>query len=238
MTTNQSGNLFERMELLYGKETVNLLSGKTVMVVGIGGVGGYAAELIVRSGVGNIIIIDGDTVEEGNINRQIIALHSTVGKLKTEVMKERLHDINPDATVKAIGQFILPEDVETLLHENPADIIVDAIDSVPTKVELIKQASANGIPIISSMGAGKRNQAEKVCITTLAKTHSDGLSKSVRRAIADKEICNRLPVVFSSQEPMNQIEPELQTGIGSISYIPATFGIYLAQYTINYLLKG
>ena len=101
MTTNQSGNLFERMELLYGKETVNLLSGKTVMIVGIGGVGGYAAELIVRSGVGNIIIIDGDTVEEGNINRQIIATHSTVGRYKVDVMKARMLSINPDVKVNA-----------------------------------------------------------------------------------------------------------------------------------------
>ncbi|MCQ2052008.1 MAG: ThiF family adenylyltransferase [Bacteroidaceae bacterium] len=233
MTAEHS--IFQRMELILGAENIRQLSSKCVMIVGIGGVGGYAAELVVRSGVGSVVIVDGDIVEEGNINRQIIALHSTIGRSKTAVMEQRLTDINPDVHITAIDRFIKPEDVAGLIGNNPADIIIDAIDSVQTKAELIRYAFSSNIPIISSMGAGKRTLAEKVMITTLDKTHHDGLSKAVRRAVNNNEICRNLKVVFSSQEPVGQSDST--PVIGSISYIPATFGIYLAQYTINYLLN-
>lgn len=229
-------NIFQRMELILGTDCIKKLASKCVMIIGIGGVGGYAAELVVRSGIGKVIIVDGDIVEEGNLNRQIIALHSTIGLSKTDVMKQRLADINPNLHITAINRFIKPEDVTELLNNNPADIIIDAIDSVQTKAELIRQAYSMGIEIISSMGAGKRTLAEKVMITTLDKTHHDGLSKAVRRAIDNKDICRSLNVVFSSQEPIEQSENI--SAIGSISYIPATFGIYLAQYTLRYLLNN
>lgn len=187
MEQKKPSNRFSRTELLLGKEAMERLAASRVAVFGIGGVGGYVAEALARSGVGALELIDNDTVAETNLNRQIIALHSTIGKYKVDVMKERLLDINPQLEVEAHRLFYLPETADRFDFSR-YDYVVDAIDTVTGKIEIIVRAKAAGVPVISSMGAGNKLHPEAFLIEDIAKTSVCPLAKVMRKELKKEEL--------------------------------------------------
>ena len=231
----------QRTELLLGSGGVATLSRSRVLVVGVGGVGAYAVEMLARAGVGKLDIVDGDNVGVTNVNRQLPALHSTVGQPKVEVMCRRIADINPEAEVKAINCFITEDSVRMLLDGGNYDFVVDAIDSVAPKVALIKHCLASGLRIISSMGAGGRIDASKVRYADLWETYNDGLAKVVRTRLKAEGIRRKLPVVWSEEMPEKaavMLTDEIankRSSYGTVSYLPAIFGCMLGAYVIRTL---
>ena len=231
-------NWLERTELLLGSEKLELLRNKHVLVVGLGGVGAYAAEMIARAGVGRMTIVDGDTVSISNINRQLPALHSQVGKPKTEVMAARLRDINPDINLTVVNEFIRDERMVQLL-ENKYDYVVDAIDTLSPKVFLIYHCIQMGLPIISSMGSGGKTDPTKLQIADISKTFNCKLARSIRKRLHRKGIDRGVPVVFSTEladkAAVLEVDDEenKKSTVGTISYMPALFGIYCASKVIR-----
>lgn len=232
----------ERTELLLGSEKLELLRQKHVLVVGLGGVGAYAAEMIARAGVGRMTIVDGDTVSNSNINRQLPALHSQVGKPKTEVMAARLRDINPDIDLTVVSEFIRDERMVQLL-ENKYDYVVDAIDTLSPKVFLIYHSIQRGLPIISSMGSGGKTDPTKLQIADISKTFNCKLARSIRKRLHRKGIDKGLTVVFSTEltdkAAVVEVDDEenKKSTVGTISYMPALFGIYCASKVIRDLAE-
>lgn len=229
-----------RTELILGPDGVETLRKSHVLVVGVGGVGGYAAEMLGRVGVGRMTLVDGDAVDVSNLNRQIIALESTIGKNKSDVMAARLEQTNPEISVTPLCKFLKEEDIEPLLDSAEFNFIVDAIDSVGPKCMLIEKAFERGIPIISSMGAGARLHAECVHVAKLSKTHHDGLSKAVRKRFKDTDIPSRLNVVFSEEQSLPDAvipaqEPGARPTVGTVSWLPAVFGCHIAQFVVEKL---
>lgn len=228
----------ERTELLLGSEKLERLRQKHVLVVGLGGVGAYAAEMIARAGVGRMTIVDGDTVSISNINRQLPALHSQVGKPKTEVMAARLRDINPDIDLTVVNEFIRDERMVQLL-ENKYDYVVDAIDTLSPKVFLIYHSIQMGLPIISSMGSGGKTDPTKLQIADISKTFNCKLARSIRKRLHRKGIDKGLTVVFSTEltdkTAVVEVDDEenKKSTVGTISYMPALFGIYCASKVIR-----
>ncbi|GAF03523.1 tRNA threonylcarbamoyladenosine dehydratase [Saccharicrinis fermentans] len=228
----------ERTELLLGQEKIKELSSKNVLVVGLGGVGGFAAEMIARAGIGKMTIIDGDTVNESNKNRQLPALCSTMGMSKAQVMEARLLDINPALELTSIARFIDEKSFEELL-QGGYDYIVDAIDTLSPKVALICAAVQHHIPIISSMGAGGKMDPSKVEISDISNSKYCKLARMVRKRIYKEGIRKGVPVVYSSEmvakESVVQTEGERnkKTTVGTISYMPAIFGCLLASKLIS-----
>ncbi len=220
----------ERTELLIGKEGLQKLNNSHVAIFGVGGVGGYTCEMIARAGVGEITIIDFDVVSKSNINRQIIALNSTVGKLKVDVLKERLLDINPDLKVNALP-IRFSEDTINDVFSLKFDYVVDAIDIVTNKITLIKTCHEKGINIISAMGAGNRCDIPEFQVADIYKTYNDGLAKVMRKKLRELGI-NKHKVVFTKSLPVPGAEV-----VGSISYYPSMCGCVLASYVINELIK-
>ena len=214
-------NQFSRTELLFGKEAMEHLSKCRVAVFGIGGVGGYVCEALARSGVGVLDLIDNDKVCLTNINRQIIATRKTVGKYKTDVMKERILDINPDAEVNTYQCFFLPENVSDFPFDK-YDYVVDAIDTVTAKIELVMQCREAGVPIISSMGAGNKLDPTQFRVADIYKTQMDPLAKVMRRELKKRGI-KKLKVVYSEEKPIKPVE-DMETGNGTeiISEEPGT----------------
>lgn len=228
--------IFQRSELLLGKEKIGRLSRKNVLVIGVGGVGAFAAEFIARAGVGNMTIVDGDCVEISNRNRQLLALESTMHQPKIKVMQQRLNDINPDINVAAIEKFIEPEDVPELLNGD-FDFVVDAIDSVPTKACLIAECFTRNIPMVSSMGAAGKIDPSMLHIAKLSKTHHCGLAKALRTRLKKTAVFPDVITVFSSEEPSScQYTPDGKPG--TISYLPAMFGAYCAAVTLRHLMEN
>lgn len=231
----------QRTALLLGEEAISSLAQKHVMVVGVGGVGSYTVEMLARSGVGHLTIIDADTVAPSNVNRQLPALISTIGVAKVEVMRKRIKDINPDCVVTAIERFITTESVNDTLNEINPDFVVDAIDSIAPKVELIEQCMRRKIKIISSMGAGGRIDPTKVQYADIADTYHDGLARVVRQRLKQRGITRGLKVVFSSEQARKSalmMTDEIQNKVssfGTVAWLPSTFGIMLAAYVINHL---
>ena len=232
----------DRTELLLGKEKMQRLREAHVLVVGVGGVGAYAAEMLCRAGVGKLTIIDADTVNPTNINRQLPATHSTIGQPKVEVLAERFRDINPDIKLHAMAQYLKEEDVPTLLADDshrPFDFIVDAIDTIAPKCCLISEALRRGIPIVSSMGAGAKSDITQIRFADLWDTYHCGLAKAVRTRLKKEGLRRALPVVFSTEQAdRNAIitvegEQNKKSTAGTISYMPAVFGCYLAEYVIR-----
>lgn len=226
-----------RTELLLGKDSIARLAEQNILVVGVGGVGGYAVEMLGRAGIGHMTLVDGDNVEPSNLNRQIAALTTTIGCNKAQVMAERIKQINPGIEVRVIPQFITEEDVCRLLDSRKFTFIVDAIDSVGAKCRLITEAFAREIPIISSMGAGARTKASEIHIEKLSRTHHDGLSKAVRKRLAGTKIPDRLDVVFSNEQAdpeavLPRLEGSAKGTVGTVSWIPAMFGCHIAQYVV------
>lgn len=230
---------FKRTEMLLGSESMRKLSSSHVIVFGVGGVGGYAAEALVRSGVGEITIVDYDTVSLSNINRQIIALHSTVGKYKVDVMAERLKDINPDVIVHPLRTFFNPEnkgDFDFKLY----DYVVDAIDTVTGKIEIIKCAKKCNVPVISSMGAGNKLDVSKFQIADISKTTVCPLARVIRQKMKELNIKD-VKVVFSTEPPVKPaFEAEKENGKippASCAFAPSVAGLMLAGEVIKDLIK-
>jgi len=231
-----------RTELLFGVERMERLARCHVLVVGLGGVGAYAAEQICRAGIGQMTIVDGDTVSLSNINRQLPALHSTVDKPKAALVAARLMDINPELKVTVINEFIRDERTEQILTAAKYDFVVDAIDSLSPKVFLLYHAHQKGLPIVSSMGAGAKTDPSQVKITDISKTFNCSLARSVRKRLHKLGVEDGIPVVFSTQMADSDavIETENEqckrTTTGTVSYMPAIFGCYLASYVITHLI--
>jgi len=212
-----------------------------VLVVGLGGVGAYAAEQICRAGIGRMTIVDADVVNESNINRQLPALHSTLGMPKAEVVARRLLDINPELKLTVLNEFLRDERTEEILSEATYDFIVDAIDSLSPKVYLLFHAYNRKIPIVSSMGAGAKTDPSQVRIADISKTSSCALAKAVRKRLRGMGISKGIPAVFSTEmanpDAIIEIDNEQckRSTAGTVSYMPAIFGCYLASYVINQL---
>lgn len=230
-----------RTELLFGTERMERFAQSHVLVVGLGGVGAYAAEQICRAGIGQMTIVDADTVSLSNINRQLPALHSTIGKPKAEVVASRLEDINPELKLTVINEFMRDERTEEILMAAKYDFVVDAIDSLSPKVFLLYHAFQKGLPIVSSMGAGAKTDPSQIKVTDISKTFNCSLARSVRKRLHKLGIEKGIPVVFSTQmaDPNAVIETENEqckrTTAGTVSYMPAIFGCYLASYVITHL---
>lgn len=236
-----SCNWNTRTELLLGADRMERLAHSHVLVVGLGGVGAYAAEQICRAGIGRMTIVDADVVNESNINRQLPALHSTLGMPKAEVMARRLLDINPELELTVLNEFLRDERTEEILSEATYDFIVDAIDSLSPKVYLLFHAYNRKIPIVSSMGAGAKTDPSQVRIADISKTSSCALAKAVRKRLRDMGISKGIPAVFSTEmanpDAIIEIDNEQckRSTAGTVSYMPAIFGCYLASYVINQL---
>ena len=231
--------IFERTELLLGKEAMQKLTKARVAVFGIGGVGGYVCEALVRSGVGAFDLIDADRVSLSNLNRQIIALRDTVGRYKTEVMKERMYLINPDADVRIFNCFFLPGG-ETEIPFEEYDYIVDAVDTVSAKIALVMAAKENQIPIISSMGAGNKLDGGQFLVADLSKTKVCPLARVMRRELKKRGI-EHLKVVYSEEKPVcakrMPDSPESRKVVpGSVAFVPSVAGLLLAGDVVRDLI--
>ncbi|MBR5595255.1 MAG: tRNA threonylcarbamoyladenosine dehydratase [Alistipes sp.] len=234
-------NWLERTELLLGEEKLEILKNANVLVVGVGGVGAYAAEMIVRSGVGRMTIADADKVSETNINRQLVALHSTIGREKCDILANRLKDINPELQLTVVNRFIKDNETDALLDSDKFDYVVDAIDTLSPKLALIKGALDRGIRIVSSMGAGAKTDPTLMEIKDIAKTHHCPLAHMLRKRLHKIGIKRGFWAVFSP-EPVREgamilcEEQNKKSNVGTISYIPALFGIGCASVVIRDLI--
>lgn len=230
-----------RTGLLLGEENLERLHRANLLVVGVGGVGAYAAEMLVRAGVGNLTIIDSDTVTPSNINRQLIALHSTVGKAKTEVLTERLRDISPRLNITARQEYLEAERVAELFADETFDFVVDAIDTVAPKTALLIYCLRHKIRVVSSMGAGGRVDPAQIRIADIAETRHCGLARAVRHQLRANGFSKGLKVVFSTEQPdrnavvATENERNKKSTVGTVSYLPALFGCYLASHVIRKL---
>lgn len=232
----------QRTALLMGTEKMERLRRARLLVVGVGGVGGYAAEMLVRAGVGRLTLLDADTVQPSNINRQLCALHSTIGRSKVEILAERFRDINPAVELDLRPVFLQPDDVPALLEQGRYDFVVDAIDTIAPKCALIAEALRRRVPIVSSMGAGAKTDLSQVAFADVWSTYHCGLSKAVRTRLKVMGLKGRpLPVVFCRQQADSAAvlsvegERNKKSTAGTVSYLPAVFGCYLAQYVLERL---
>ena len=228
---------FSRTEALFGKDAMEKLQNSRVIVFGVGGVGGHATEALVRSGIGHIAIVDFDIVEETNINRQLVALTSTIGKSKVEALKERLLDINPELDIEAIEKFYLPEN-EKEFDLSKYDYIVDAVDNMSAKISLVVRANELNVPIISAMGAGNKVEPTMLEVSDIYKTSVDPLAKILRHELRSRGI-KKLKVVYSKEEPIKvDLKDEKRRAIpGSTSFVPPAMGLIIASEVIKDLIK-
>ena len=241
ISKTMTDNWLERTELLLGAEKLELLRKAHVLVVGLGGVGAYAAEMIARAGVGRMTLADADTVGLTNINRQLLALHSTVGRPKAEVLAERLRDINPAIELTVVNRYIKDEETYTLLDAARYDYVVDCIDTLSPKLALIAAALERKIPLVSSMGAGAKVDPTQLEIKDISKTHHCPLAHMLRKRLHKIGIYKGFRAVFSP-EPIREgamilsEEQNKKSQVGTISYIPALFGIGCASVVIRDLI--
>lgn len=233
-------NEYSRSELLIGSEAMERLRRASVLVFGVGGVGSHCIEALARGGIGHLILVDSDTVSITNINRQSIALHSTVGQYKTKVMKEKIRDIDPTIRVDTYETFVLPDNVETVFREQP-DYVIDAIDTVTAKLAVIEYAQRNGIPVISSMGTGNKLHPELFEVADITKTSVCPLCRVMRRELKGRGIAH-LKVVYSKEKPVDTSgretgeEPGARRSVpGSISFVPPAAGLLIAGEVIREL---
>lgn len=230
----------ERTELLLGPEGLLKLAASRVLVVGVGGVGACAAEMLVRAGVGHLILVDSDKVSESNINRQLPALHSTVGRPKTAVLSERLKDINPSLDLQVIDDFICEQNIPELLGGRPVDCVVDAIDTLSPKIALIQFCLSQGVPLVSSMGSGAKLDATAVRIADISKTRMCPLAHQLRKRLHRLGITEGFLAVYSEEKPVENamiLEEgrNKRSNVGTVSYLPAVFGCVCAQAVIGIL---
>ncbi|MCR5354402.1 MAG: tRNA threonylcarbamoyladenosine dehydratase [Lachnospiraceae bacterium] len=239
---------FTRTALLLGQEAVEKLQGSRVAIFGVGGVGGYVCEALVRSGVGAFDLIDKDVVDVTNLNRQIIATQSTVGRPKVEVMRERMLDINPEVLVNVRECFFLPENATDFDFAN-YDFVVDCVDTVTAKIQIIMQAKEAGVPVISSMGAGNKMDASRFKVADIYKTNVDPLARVMRRELKKRGV-KKLTVVYSDEEPMtpvgdahspeSAVEPEgrVKQTPGSVAFVPGAAGLIIAGEVVRQLISS
>jgi tRNA A37 threonylcarbamoyladenosine dehydratase len=229
---------FLRTEMLIGRSAVDALSTKKVAVFGLGGVGSYAAEAIARSGVGSVELIDADTVSVSNINRQLCALESTVGKAKVDVVASRIADIDPNIKIVTRCEFFMPENSANFDFAS-YDFVIDAIDTVAAKVEIVKRCSELSIPMISCMGTGNKLDPTKLKVTDLSKTSGCPLARVMRRELKAIGITH-LPVVYSEEAPIQpQCEaPDGKRAVGSVAFVPSVAGLIAASEAIKALIKN
>ena len=231
----------QRTRLLMGEEKMERIRQSHVLVVGVGGVGAYAAEMLCRAGVGRLTLADADTVQPTNLNRQLPALHSTLGQPKVEVLAARFRDINPDIQLTLLPAFLKDDAIPALLDAAPYSFVVDAIDTLAPKCHLIAEALKRHIKIVSSMGAGAKRDITQVRFADLWDTYHCGLSKAVRKRLQKMGVRRKLPVVFSTEQAdpnailLTEEEQNKKSTCGTVSYMPAVFGCYLAEYVIKRL---
>ena len=237
-----SDDWMQRTKLMLGDEAVEKLGRAHVALFGIGGVGGSCAEALIRAGVGTLTIVDNDDVDVTNINRQLIALHSTAGRPKVEVMAERLHDIAPEAEIIQRKVFFLPETADEF-DFTEYDYVVDAIDTVSAKLELIQRCVECGTPVISSMGAGNRLDPSCFRVADISRTEMDPLAKVMRRGLRDRGI-RHVKVVYSTEKPLKTVvDPEAEGSNvkrhapGSVSFVPPASGLLLASAVVRELIE-
>ncbi len=236
----------ERTAILLGERGLALLASQHVLIVGLGGVGGAAAEAIARAGIGRISLVDHDRISISNMNRQLVCTHSVLGRPKAEVMLARLRDIAPEAELRAHGIFLRYDNIDAFLDEEQPDFVLDCIDSVACKALLVARCQARGIAIASSMGAGGRLDVRQARIATLADTHHCGLAANLRRKLRRMGASLDYPVVFSGESPIKPL-PQAPVGEhstalpravnGTISYMPNLFGFMLAGVAIESMLR-
>ncbi len=235
---------FSRTEILL-EERLPVLCDHHVLIAGLGGVGAYVAENLVRAGIQRLTILDHDVVSPSNLNRQLLALHSTLGQKKTEVMAARLRDINPDIELTVLDEFLYQSEADAFVAAHPCDYVIDCIDSIACKAALIAACLEQDIPVASSMGAGNRLDVTQVKITTLNQTHGCALARGLRRSLRKMGIKANHPVVYSTEVAAQALPHQpLGEGIvgraravnGTISYLPALFGVMLAGVVIQRLL--
>ncbi|MEO9257276.1 MAG: tRNA threonylcarbamoyladenosine dehydratase [Crocinitomicaceae bacterium] len=231
----------ERTELLVGEEAINNLKKSHVLISGLGGVGSYAGEFIVRSGVGTITIIDGDEFDLTNINRQLLAMHSTIGKSKAEELAKKMLDINPEVKLNILKEFVQLERVEEILNLYQPDYVIDCIDSISPKVTWMIACKRNKIKIISAMGAGGKVNPAKVVVKDISKVINCKMGKHIRKRLKKENINKGIKAVFSSELQLKE-SLKMTDGsnykksfYGTASYIPALFGLYAAAEVIKYL---
>ncbi len=218
-----------RLEILVKNNLKNIVN-KTVLVIGLGGVGGYALESLVRCGIKKVIIVDGDKITKSNINRQVIAVNSNLGKYKVDAFETRIKDINPDCEVIKIKEFITKENIDKLF-EHKIDYLIDAIDTIETKKLIIKNCVLKNINFITACGAGNRMDPSKIRITNLDKTSYDPIAKILRKYVKDEKINKKIKVVCSLEPPIKESK------VGSNSFIPAIFGLMCTSYVIDDIIK-
>lgn len=229
----------ERTRLLLGDGGLERLAGSCVAVIGLGGVGAYAAEMLARAGVGSLLLVDNDEVGVTNLNRQLPALHSTIGRAKIDVMAERIRDINPEIRITAVREYLNEENVASILPEKP-DFLVDAIDTLSPKIALIQYCLGNNIPLVSSMGSGAKTDATKVRIADISKTYQCPLAHMLRKRLHKLGIREGFLAVFSEELPLRESmileeSENKKSQVGTISYIPAVFGCVCAQAAISHI---
>ena len=231
-------NWKERTVMMLGEDGVRRLSDAHVAVIGVGGVGGFAAEALARAGVGHLLALDSDEVSETNRNRQILALSSTVGRRKCDVLRERLLDINPDLDLVTIEEYITEENVASLLDGHRIDFLVDAIDTLSTKICLIQYCLKRGVPLVSSMGAGAKLDATSVRVADIAQTRMCPLAHMLRKRLHKLGIYTGFQAVFSIEEPRRssvvlENSRNKKSQVGTVSYLPSVFGAVCAQVAIR-----
>lgn len=232
-----------RTQLLIGAEAYERLQESHVLVVGVGGVGAYVSEMLARAGIGHLSLVDGDVINPSNINRQLPALHSTCGMSKVEVMAQRLLDINPALQVHMHKRFLEGEAIEQFIAKGAYDFIVDAIDTLSPKVDVLSVAVNYKIPVISSMGAGAKSDPSQVGLADISKTFSCGLARQVRKRLKRRGIEKGLPVVFSTEVAdckgvLSSCDEHYKAStLGTLSFLPAIFACHLSAYVINELRR-
>ncbi|MEK4028700.1 tRNA threonylcarbamoyladenosine dehydratase [Pseudobacillus sp. FSL P4-0506] len=240
---------FSRNELAFGQEGLDILKNSTVAILGIGGVGSFSVEALARSGVGRLVLVDKDTIDITNVNRQLPALLSTIGQPKAEVMKQRIADINPECEVITLNMFYTEETYEEFFKYG-LDFVVDASDTISYKIHLMKECLKRNIPIISSMGAANKMDPTRFQITDISKTHTDPIAKVIRTRLRKEGIRKGIPVVFSDESPI-VIREDVRKIVGndqaeirkakmppaSNAFVPSVCGLVMASYVVRELLK-
>lgn len=232
-----------RSLLLLGEEKLLRLQDAHVLVVGLGGVGAYAAEMLYRAGVSNLTLVDGDKVEASNRNRQLLGLISNEGQYKTTCIKQRLLDINPDGNINVVSEFICDERIDAILDQATCDYVIDAIDTISSKVQLILGTMQRNIPLVSAMGAGGKIDPSQIHVADISKTHQCLLAAAVRKRLRHKGIDKGFKAVFSTEKKnidaytIDSTCENKQNAVGTISYLPAIFGCWCASVCINDLIS-
>lgn len=222
--------MFDRLELLVG-EKIEKLKNTTVLIIGLGGVGGYALESLVRSGIGKVIIIDNDNIDITNLNRQIVSSQKNIGLLKVDEWEKRILNINPNLMVEKVSEFITKENID-ILFSKKFDFLIDACDTISTKKEIIRRCLSNKIQFISSMSAGKRFHPEKLEVTDVRKTCYDKIAKEIRKMVSSEKLKGKIPVVYSKEIP-KKIDGKI---IASSIFVPGVAGILCASYIFNLIV--